>query len=272
MRRPPPVVILVLAFIALGLVAQLVPFYTDWLWFDEVGYRDVFLSILSTRGALFTGMLAAVLIFLWINLSFAASTAAPDVVWELEDQLGLPGRVVIEPLLRRFLPVVLLVIAIASALRASVHWETLVGYLNGVPFKIVDPIFGRDLGFYVFTLPFWRLVHGWATGLATGTIVLALAVYVLRRSLALTTRGPRLAGRARTHLLVLGALLLALKAVGFYLDRFEILLSARGIIFGASYTDMHARLPVIWLTIGVLGAGALLAVVHGFTRRGCSGD
>jgi uncharacterized membrane protein (UPF0182 family) len=81
------------------MVAQLVPFYTDWLWFDEVGYRDVFLSILYTRGVLFTGMLAAVLVFLWINLSFAARTAAPDVVWELEDQLGLPGRVVIEPLL-----------------------------------------------------------------------------------------------------------------------------------------------------------------------------
>jgi uncharacterized membrane protein (UPF0182 family) len=254
MRRPPPVVILVLAFVALGLVAQLVPFYTDWLWFDEVGYADVFLSILSTRGALFTGMLVAVLIFLWVNLSFAARTAAPDVVWELEDQLGLPGRVVIEPLLRRFLPVVLVVISVASGLRASVHWETLVGYVNGRAFGTTDPVFGRDLAFYVFTLPFWRLLHGWATGLVTGTVVLALAVYVLRRSLALTTRGPRLAGRARTHLLVLGALLLALKGLGFYLDRFEVLLSPRGTIFGASYTDVHATLPM-------LGALAVLAAL-----------
>src|SRR5262245_30891201 len=104
MRRPPPVIVLVIALVVFGLVAQLVPVYTDWLWFEEVGYSQVFLSILSLRGALFTGMVIAVLIFLWANLTFAARTAAPDVVWELEDQLGLPGRVVIEPLLRRFLP------------------------------------------------------------------------------------------------------------------------------------------------------------------------
>src|SRR5215831_17115125 len=128
MRRPPPALILVFVVVAFGLVAQLVPLYTDWLWFEEVGYSQVFVSILSLRGALFTAMLIGVLIFLWINLAFAARTAAPDVVWELEDQLGLPGRVVIEPLLRRFLPVILLVIAIVAALRASVAWATIIGY------------------------------------------------------------------------------------------------------------------------------------------------
>ena len=254
MRRPPPVLILLLVFLLLGVVAQLVPLVTDWLWFDEVGYTQVFLSILSLRGTLFTAMLVAVVAFLWINLTFAARTAAPDVVWELEDQLGLPGRVVIEPLLRRFLPVVLIVIGIASGLRASVHWETVVGYLNGGAFGTKDPLFERDLGFYIFVLPAWRLLHGWAMGLVTGTVVLALAVYVLRRSLALTTRGPRLAGRARTHLLVLAGLLLALKAVGFWLDRYEVVLSPRGIVFGATYTDINASLPM-------LGALAVLAAL-----------
>src|SRR5919106_2869463 len=147
MRRPPPVVILVVVFVLLGLVAQLIPLYTDWLWFGEVGYSQVFLSILSLRGGLFTAMLIAVLIFLWANLTFAARTAAPDVVWELEDQLGLPGRVVIEPLLRRFLPIVLFVIAIAAALRASVQWATVIGYFNGPAFGVADPVFERDLSF-----------------------------------------------------------------------------------------------------------------------------
>src|SRR5215510_9113317 len=152
MRRPPPALILVFVVVAFGLVAQLVPLYTDWLWFEEVGYSQVFLSILSLRGALFTAMLIAVLVFLWANLTFAARTAAPDVVWELEDQLGLPGRVVIEPLLKRFLPIVLFVIALASALRASVSWSTVIGYLNGPAFGTADPVFERDLSFYVFTL------------------------------------------------------------------------------------------------------------------------
>src|SRR5438128_2418707 len=114
--------------------------------------------------------------------------------------------------------------------------------------------FGFDLGFFVFVLPFWRLVHAWAMALVAGTVVLTVAVYVLQRSFVLTTRGPRLASGARTHLLLLGAALLALKAVGFWLDRYEIVLSARGIVFGASYTDIHASLPM-------LGALAVLAVL-----------
>src|SRR5581483_8917507 len=127
-----------------GLVAQVVPLYTDWLWFQEVGYRQVFLTTLSLRGSLFTAVAVSVLVFLWANLTFAARTARPDVLWELEDQLGLPGRVVIEPLLRRFLPVVLALIAFAAGARASARWETLLGWANAVPFGTTDPLFGRD--------------------------------------------------------------------------------------------------------------------------------
>ena len=116
--------LLVLAFIVLGLVGQIVPLYTDWLWFGEVGYSAVFLKILSLRGSLFTAVAVSVLIFLYANLTLAARTARPDVLWELEDQLGLPGRVIIEPLIRRFLPVVLLLIAFGSGLRASGRWRT----------------------------------------------------------------------------------------------------------------------------------------------------
>ena len=257
MNRPPPVLLLLLGLLVLGLVAQVVPLYTDWLWFGEVGYRDVFVKTLSLRGSLFAALAITVLVFLYANLTFAARTAAPDVIWELEDQLGLPSRVIIEPLIRRFLPIVLVLIALASGMRATVHWETVLGYFNATPFGVTDPLFGRDLGFFVFVLPLWQLVYGWAITLVTSTIVLTLAVYVLLRSLVLTSRGPRLAAGARTHLLLLGALALALKAVGFWLDRFELVFSPRGIVFGAAYTDIYASLPVL----GALAVFAVLCAV-----------
>src|SRR5438477_4743024 len=155
MRRPQPIVLLVVVFLALGAVAQIVPFYTDLLWFEEVGYTGVVWTTLSLQGGLFTAVTLGVLLFLWANLTFAARTAAPDVLWELEDQLGLPGRVVIEPLIRRFLPIVLTAIAIVSGLRASVHWEAVLTYANAQPFGVADPVFGRDLDFFVFTLALW---------------------------------------------------------------------------------------------------------------------
>ena len=114
MNRPQPILLVLLLFLGLGVVAQLIPLYTDWLWFNEVGYSQVFVKTLSLRSSLFMAMSIGVLVFLYANLMFAARTAAPDVIWELEDQLGLPSRVIIEPLIRRFLPIVLLVIALAS--------------------------------------------------------------------------------------------------------------------------------------------------------------
>ncbi|MGH7344561.1 MAG: UPF0182 family protein [Candidatus Rokuibacteriota bacterium] len=255
--RPQPILLLLLLLLVLGVLAQIVPLYTDWLWFVEVGYSEVFVKTLSLRGSLFAALAIGVLIFLYANLTFAARTAAPDVIWELEDQLGLPSRVIIEPLIRRFLPVVLLLIALASGMRATVHWETVLGYLNATPFGSVDPLFGYDLSFFVFVMPMWRLVHGWALTLVTATIVLTLAIYVLQRSLVLTSRGPRLATGARTHLLVLGAAALALKAIGFWLDRFDLIVSPRGIVFGAAYTDIYASLPVL----GALAVFAALCAV-----------
>src|SRR2546423_15676493 len=92
--------------------------------------------------------------------------------------------------------------------------ETSLAFPKAPPFGLKDPVFGFDLGFFVFFLPFWRLAHAWAMTLVAGTTVLTLAGYVLQRSFVLTTRGPRLAGGPRTHLLLLGPALLGLNARG----------------------------------------------------------
>jgi uncharacterized membrane protein (UPF0182 family) len=260
-RRPRLGLWLVLALIVIAVGGQAVPFYTDWLWFKEVGFTQVFTTRLALGGWLFLGLGAAVFVFLFANLSLAARTAPPDVYWELEDQLGLPGRAILEPLVRRLLLPVVGVIALFSGGRGAAAWDTILLYWNAGPFGRVDPLFGRDLGFYLFVLPTWRLLHGWATALVTGTLVLTAAVYVLQRSLVLTARGPRLAGGARLHLLGLGALLLVLRAAGFWLDRFDLLYSPRGVVFGASYTDVNASLPVLgWLVALALACAAACLV------------
>jgi len=254
MAKPRLILWLLLIVGALALVGQAVPLYTDWLWFQEVGYAGVFVTILSLRGWLFIGVGLGTFLFLYLNLTLAARTARPDALWELEDQLGLPSRAVLEPLIRRLLLPVLAVVSFLSGVSASGNWETVLEYFNATPFDTTDPLFNRDLSFYVFTLPFWRLLYGWAMLLLTATMGLGLALYVLQRSLVLTARGPRLAAGARAHLLLLGTALLGFKAWGFWLDRFDLLFSPRGVVFGASYSDVNASLPVL----GILAALALL--------------
>jgi len=258
---------LFLGFILLAGLGQAVPLYTDWLWYREVGFTQVFTTVLSLRGWLFLGVGGVVFLFMYGNLWVAARTAAPDVLWELDDQLGLPGRAVLEPLIRRLLLPVMAVIAVLSGLRAGASWEMVVGYVNATPFGAADPLFGRDLSFFVFELPLWRFLYGGAMTLVIGTLLLSVATYVLLRSLVLTGQGPRLAAGARTHLLGLGAVLLLLRALGFWLDRYELVYSARGVVFGASYTDVHATLPAL----SVLTALAFLcaaACVLQITRPG----
>jgi hypothetical protein len=244
-QSPRPAVVLLVVFLVLAAVGQIVPLYTDWLWFQEVGFTQVFTTILTLRGWLVLGLGGAVFAFLIANLWVAARTAPPDVLWELEDQLALPGRAVVEPLVRRLLLPVTGLIALVAGVRGSAAWDPVLQYLHATPFGSPDPLFGRDLGFYVFVLPFYRLLYGWALALVLGALVLTAAVYVLQRSVVLTARGPRLAGGARIHLLGLGALLLAVRGVGFWLDQFDILYSPRGVVFGASYVDVHASLPVL---------------------------
>jgi len=258
---------LLLGFIVLTGLGQAVPLYTDWLWYGEVGFTQVFTTVLSLRGWLFLGAGGVVFLFMYGNLWVAARTAAPDVLWELDDQLGLPGRAVLEPLIRRLLLPVIAVIAVLSGLRAGASWEMILGYVNATPFGVADPLFGRDLSFFVFELPLWRFLYSGALTLVIGTLLLSVATYVLLRSLVLTAQGPRLAAGARTHLLGLGAVLLLLRGVGFWLDRYELLYSPRGVVFGASYTDVHATLPAL----GALTALAFLcagACVFQITRPG----
>ncbi|HUG38636.1 MAG TPA: UPF0182 family protein [Candidatus Limnocylindrales bacterium] len=261
-RRPRPAVWILGLFLLLTILGQAVSLYTDWLWFQEVGFTQVFTITLTLRGWLVIGLFLVVFAFMFSNLWVAARTAPPDVLWELEDQLGLPGRAVLEPLVRRLLLPVIAVISFMAGLRGSAAWDTLIEYMNATPFGRVDPVFNRDIGFYVFELPFWRLLYGWAMALALGTLVLTAAVYVLQRSLVLTARGPRVAGGARTHLLGLGALVLVLRGGGFWLDQYDVLFSPRGGVFGASYTDVNASLPVFRVLVVLAVLCALAALVQ----------
>src|SRR5512147_2558967 len=138
LRRPRVGLWVLLAFVALSLVGQAVPLYTDWLWFQEVGFTSVFTTRLTVSGWLFLGLGAAVFAFLFVNLSVAARTAPPDVLWELEDQLGLPGRAILEPLVRRLLLPGIAVIGFFAGSLATGSWPGGFGYLNAAAFGQVD--------------------------------------------------------------------------------------------------------------------------------------
>jgi uncharacterized membrane protein (UPF0182 family) len=261
---------LLVALLLFTLVAALeaVPFFTDWLWFEEVGQSPVFLRMVTLRGALFLFVGLVTLVFVGANLRAAAYARPPDVFWELEEPLGLPSRLILEPLLRRALVPFTVAVAMLFGLAASAEWQTLLVYRHAQPFGgAPDPIFQRDIGFYVFTLPLWQRALEWVFLLIGFTLGATALIYFLGRVLVLTARGPVITARARAHLLGLLALLLFAKALDFYLDRFDLLYSQRGAVFGAMYTDVHATLPALSglaVLAALVGVAALLQIL----RRG----
>jgi uncharacterized membrane protein (UPF0182 family) len=258
--------LLVLLGVAVILALEAVPFYTDWLWFEEVGYVAVFLRIAATRGGILIGVGFLTFLFLVLNLRAAVRARPPDVFWELEEPLGLPSRVVLEPLLQRLLTPVAAAVSLLIGLSASGEWQTVLLYRYAQPFGVTDPIFDQDVAFYVFRLPLWQQGLSWLFGVLLLTLVATALVYFLGRVLVLTARGPVITARARAHLLGLVGLLLFTKAADLWLDRYDLLYSQRGAVFGATYTDVHATLPALkWLAVLTVLCGAT-ALVHIFRR------
>lgn len=252
--------------VAVVLALEAVPFYVDWLWFEEVGYLPVFLRTAAARGSILIGVGLVTFLFVTANLRTAVRARPPDVFWELEEPLGLPSRVVLEPLLQRLIGPVVAVVSVLVGLSASSEWQAVLLYRNAQAFGVADPIFQRDVAFYVFQLPLWRRGLGWILAILVLALALTALVYFLGRVLVLTSRGPVITARARAHLLVLLALLLFAKAIDFWLDRYDLLYSQRGAVLGATYTDVHAALPALgWLAVLAVLC-ALTALVHVFRR------
>lgn len=265
-RRGLRVFLLILALALFLLLGQALPLYTDWLWFKEVAYEAVFLTILKTKLALGVFLGIAFFLIIYINLHIARRSPARDVLIELEDTLGLPSRHIIEPYLKSFLLPGILLLSLLSSFQAAANWEALILYTQATPFNINDPLFGRDVGFYIFKLPFINFLYTWAFAVLGLTLLLTAAAYLFYRGIQLTPEGPRLTLQARAHLLLLGALLLGLKAYGYRLDMYELLYSPRGVVYGASYTDVNAVLPALKILVALSLITALLCIAQIFRQ------
>ena len=263
-RRIP--ILLALVFLA-TLIPATAEFYTDWLWYQEVGYQQVFVRSLSARATI--GMITGgiVLLFLWLNLRVALRS-----VRRREFTISTPdGPRIISVDSGRIRSVMFagaLIAAVLIGLFSASNWETWLYYLHAVPFGRPDPILGRDISFYLFKLPLLEQLEG----LALMTVVLAFAGVVAAHFAAgniafdsingiFTSRG------ARQQLAFLAAALLLVLAFGAWLRIPQQLTSVSGVVSGASYVDVNARMPALRLLIVAGVVGAMLAVYQSFARR-----
>lgn len=244
--------------------SRLINFYVDWLWFGEVGYRGVFATVLFTQivqfliGALLIGGLVA--LSLWI----AYRTRPVFVpVSGPEDPIARYRTVIIQRL-RLFGIGIPVVIGVIAGLAAQGDWQIVQQFLNSTPFGVADPEFGIDISFYAFQLPFLRHVLDWMFVAVAIAFVVSLITHYIFGGIRLTGRAGQVSSAARAQLAILAGVFVLLKAVAYYLDRYELLFSNRNSLFtGATYTDLNAVMPakLILLFISIICAAAFFAAV-----------
>ena len=239
---------------------------TDWWWFKEIGYQIVFTRQLVTRGDLFLGVFAVTALLLHLNLRMAQRGIVinPIVVrvGPSTPQLDVSRAV------RRLSPWVVLVFAFLAGASANSLWDVTLLATHRTTFGVADPVFARDVGFYVFTLPALSAVLTFLSGIAIVTLILLLFVYTLRGDVIVRPRAVRLERTAGVHLAAVLAFLFLVSAVQLWIvDSANLLYSTTGPLVGASYTDLHATLPALRVSAVAAVAAAALVMAGAFAGR-----
>ncbi len=264
--RAPLVVAIAIAFLLLIALPAFAGFFADLWWFREIGYDVVFLRTLYTRILLFfigTVVASGVLYF---NLSLAQRGVVPEPMLM---QMGeTVHRVDISGAARRVHRPVAIILGVFFGMGTSGMWSVVLQALNRTPFGVADPVFGRDVGYYVFSLPAISAVLGVLSSLAMLSLLVTVPTYFVRRDIVIAPRRLRIEPSAGLHLAILLAVTLVLAALRLWLvDSANLLFSTTGPLVGASYTDLHATLPAIRVSAIAALVAAVLVMVGGIRRQ-----
>lgn len=253
--------LLVLLLIVLFILAPtLARWYTDWLWFGELGYRGVFwVPLLSRIGVtLVVGGLLFLLLYLNV-LPLLRGRRPPDLIEIGRGGRGrISGRLVRRFGARRAAAAVIGVVAVVVGIAASDRWTMFQQFVHAVEFGARDPLFGKDVGFFMFTLP----VYQWTASFLFTWLTIALMVVLIGFYLDLAPLLIRglwsVPLRLRAHLSLLIGLILLARGWGFWLDAYGLVYSPTGVVTGAGYTDVHVVLPALRVLAVLFGLTALL--------------
>ena len=243
-------------------------FFVDLLWFSSLGFRNVFTTTWLTVLAVFvvaTGLSTAILLlngFIATGMTSAGPSRPHNFRIVGRGAQGLPEVIELSldnlPL-RLIITTAALIVGVFIGLAQTSNWDVILKWYYAAPFGRSDPLFGNDLGFYVFSLPVYELLKDWGLLIIFLSGASAVAIYLLRGGIDYQQTGlPALSAAAIRHLSALLALFFFVKAGSYLLQRYDLLTSNNGIVFGAAYTDVHLRLPLL---IGLAGAALIAAAI-----------
>ncbi len=266
-------VVIGIFLILLGLVSDLL---VDWLWFSSIGYLQVFWTTIGAKAAVFFAVWTATAVILWLNgwlaVRFARrqpTQSVTDFVWKaagnvppadlltfLRDRLPWPRVIAGSACL-----ISLLVAAIEIG-----NWNVFLQFLYRVPFGADDPLYNKDISFYLFVLPAYIIIKNWMLLTLVLSALFAGMIYRVHGDIEYDVHNRSISPTAIAHGSALLGLLFVVEAASYGLDRYLLLYGDNGVVVGASYTDVHVKLPVLWLLIGISIVAAFAAWANVWMR------
>jgi len=244
MKKPSPLALtlIILAVLAGALVA-LSGVYVDWLWFKSVGFTGVWTTVLTTKIALFivAGFVTSLIIS--TNVFLAYRRRPFDVSMAMESDNLERYRATIDPIRKLFFAGVATVLFYFGGTTGVQLWSSWLLFKNSTNFGVKDPQFGMDISFFAFRLPFLQTLIGWAISTLILATIASLAVHYIYGGIRPQSRTDRTSVAARVQLSVLLGLIVLMKAVAYWFDRYALALKESKLITGLTYTDVNATLP-----------------------------
>jgi hypothetical protein len=256
-RNPGILLFLFIAFLVVVIAFfSVFNLYVDWLFFTEIGYTGVFLTILTSKivVGIFFGIVF--LVFYLINIILANRIEFPLRAITILQNTIYQGRQ-LQNSVKVFVLLGGVFIAIFIGIFGASQWEEALFFKNRIDVGLKDPIFNKDIGFYFFTLPFIETIRRLLSLTFFITLIATLANYFLRGGILITERSISLDDRIKKHLGAFGIFIFGILAFGFYIDTYKLLFSDHGFIFGAGYTDINAKLIALRLLIVITSLTAI---------------
>ncbi len=237
------IILLGFIFLILPLLFSLLNLYTDWLFFTETGYTSVFIKTLSTKIGTGLSFGIAFLFFILVNITIANKTNFPQTDISVIEGVINPFKASgIEKIVKPLSIIAGVVMAFFAAQWGAFRWEDFLLFKNSLSIGTNDPLLAKDIGFYLFRLPFIETLNGFASFTLLLTMIAVAGNYFLRGGIFIVGRLISVDSKVKKHIGILAGFVILNIGFGFYLDTFRLMFSEHGAFFGAGYSDIHAKL------------------------------
>ena len=257
----------IILIIAIAFLRTFAIFYTDALWFSSVSLHSVWLKLFEIKVGLLVTFAVIFAVLLLASLIVAERLAPKGPSLDAEDEFVKRYQEVIGPYARWLRIGVVTILSLIVGSRAVGQWQNWILFNNSTPFDATDPQFHRNVAYFVMTLPFEQFLVHWTLVALFVVLLVTLLSHYLNGGIRMQGSRPRVRPAVKAHISVILGLLALVKAVGYYLARFSLDNSSNGYVQGASYTDVHARLPALELLFLVSIAAAIL-LIYNIRRQG----